>query len=87
MCVPLRLRAFLTIRRKTRSKTSLRQACPLHLDYSQLGYTFIFRVTLNPSVARIELIPEGGPNQTTTMGKEVMVVYCREDQRTVDTAC
>lgn len=59
MCVTLRLRAFLTVRRKTRSKTSMRQACPLHLDYSRLSYTFMFRVTLNPSVARIELIPEG----------------------------
>ena len=60
------------------------QACRLHLAYSQLMYTVIFfsRVTPNPSVARIELIPEVGPYQTTTIaiGKEVMVVYCHEDQ-------
>ena len=47
----------------------------------------MFRVSLNLSVARIELIPEGSPYQTITMGKEVMVICYRANQRTVDTAC
>ena len=33
----------------------------------------MFCVSLNLAVARIELIPEGSPYQTITMGKEVMV--------------
>lgn len=45
------------------------EACPLHLDRSQLSNTFIFRVTLNPSVARIDLIPEGGPLPNYNNGK------------------
>ena len=57
---------FLRCRRRA---TKAEEACPLHLDRSQLSNTFIFRVTLNPSVARIDLIPEGGPLPNYNNGK------------------